>query len=150
MESLKVNGFEKLFEKSRGFSDDELKEIKSMNKRQLRNKAKEMRLRRYNHLNKKELLELIQNPLDPPTRKIKKKVTIIDRCRKCATNHAITFPTISQAAKYFGINPGKLGARFYTKSCFSIGPSIVINGKIYQIVFGSRKKYNSLVDDGLL
>ena len=115
-------------------SDDELKEIKSMKLQQLRNKAKEMGLQRYTRLNKKELLELIQNPIAPRTRKIKRKVTLIDECLKCATNHVFTFPAISQAAKYFNINPGILGAKFHTKS-EEARNSIVINGKVYKIEF---------------
>ena len=54
-------------------SDDELKEIMLMKIQQLRNKAKEMGIRRYSFLNKKELRDLIKNPTAPRVRKIKRK-----------------------------------------------------------------------------
>ena len=145
-----VNGFNALLTQSRGFSDDKLKEIKSMKIQQLRNKAKEMGFQRFTRLDKKELLELIQYPLAPPTSKIKKRVTIIERCYTCLTNHVFSFPSISLAAKYFDVNPGIFGEQFYRTSDYKLGNSIVINGKMCKIVFGSLKKYNSLVDDGLI
>ena len=90
-------------------SDDVYKEIKLMNLQQLRKKAKEMGLQRYTILNKKELLELIKNPISPRAcyRGIKRKVTMIDE-----SGEKFTFPAITQAAKFFKINPGILGSKF--------------------------------------
>ena len=90
-------------------SDDEYKEIKLMNVHQLRTKVKEMGLQRYSLLNKKELLELIKNPIAPRARYrgIKRKVTMIDE-----SGEKFTFPAITQAAKFFKINPGILGSKF--------------------------------------
>ena len=73
-------------------SDDELKEIMSMNLEQLRNKAKEMGIRRYTFLNKKELRELIKNPTAPRARRIKRKVTLIS---EAPPGDTFTFPSIS-------------------------------------------------------
>ena len=108
-------------------SDDVLKEIKSMKLQQLRNKAKEMGLQRYTVLNKKELLELIKNPTRAPHRKIKRKVTLINEY-----DEKFTFPSISQAAKYFNINPGILGTKSNVKS-EEARNSVVINGKVYKL-----------------
>ena len=110
-------------------SDDELKEIKSMKLQQLRNKAKEMGLQGYTRLKKKELLELIKNPVAPrPCHTgIKRKVTMIDE-----SGEKFTFPAITQAAKYFNINPGTLGAKLHVKS-EKARNSVVINGKTYQL-----------------
>ena len=110
-------------------SDDILKEIKSMNREQLRKKAKEMGLQRYSLLNKKELLELIKNPIAPRAcyRGIKRKVTMIDE-----SGEKFTFPAISQAAKFFKINPGVLGTKFNAKT-EEARNSVVINGKTYRL-----------------
>ena len=116
-------------------SDDVLKEIKSMKVQQLRNKAKEMGLQRYTFLNKKELLELITNPIAPRNkyRGIKTPVTLIKECRKCSSHdEKFFFPSINQAAKYFNINPGILGAKFYVKS-EEARNSIEINGIVYKL-----------------
>ena len=110
-------------------SDDILEEIKSMTRNQLRKKAKEMGLQRYTLLNKKELLELIKNPIAPRAcyRGIKRKVTMIDE-----SGEKFTFPAISQAAKFFKINPGVLGTKFNAKT-EEARNSVVINGKTYRL-----------------
>ena len=108
-------------------SDDVLKEIKSMKLQQLKNKAKEMGLQRYTLLNKKELLELIKNPTRAHHRKKQRKVTMIDE-----SDEKFTFPAISQAAKFFKINPGILGAKFNVKS-EEARNTVVINGKTYRL-----------------
>ena len=115
-------------------SDDILKEIKTMNLNQLRKKAKEMGLQRYSLLNKKELLELIKNPIAPQARHrgIKRKVTltIIKEDGECGNK--FTFNAISQAAKYFNINSGVLGTKFNAKT-EKARNSVVIDGKTYRL-----------------
>ena len=110
-------------------SDDVLEEIKSMTRNQLRKKAKEMGLQRYSFLTKKELLEVIKNPIAPRAchRGIKRKVTMIDE-----SGEKFTFPAISQAAKFFKINPGVLGTKFNAKT-EEARNSVVINGKTYRL-----------------
>ena len=108
-------------------SDDELKEIKLMKLQQLRNKAKEMGLQRYSFLKKKELLELIKNPTRTLHRTNQRKVTMIDE-----SGEKFTFPAISQAAKFFKINPGILGAKFYAKK-EEARNTVVIDGKAYKL-----------------
>ena len=110
-------------------SDDELKEIMLMNLEQLRNKAKEIGIRRYSFLNKKELRDLIKNPTAPRVRKIKRKVTLIS---EAPPGDTFTFPSISQAAKYFKINPGILGTKFRAKS-EKARNTVVINGILYKL-----------------
>ena len=109
--------------------DDVFEEIKSMTLKQLRKKAKEMGLQRYTLLNKKELLELIKNPIAPRAcyRGIKRKVTMIDESGK-----KFTFPAISQAAKFFKINPGILGTKLNAKT-EEARNSVVINGETYRL-----------------
>ena len=109
--------------------DNILEEIKSMTLKQLRKKAKEMGLQRYTLLNKKELLELIKNPIAPRARHrgIKRKVTMFDE-----SGEKFTFTAISQAAKYFNINPGVLGTKFNAKT-EKARNSVVIDGKTYRL-----------------
>ena len=109
-------------------SEDELKEIKCMMLPELRKKAKEMGLQRYSRLNKKQLVELIKNPTVHQACIRKRKVTIT--CNE--SGEKFTFPAINQAAKFFKINPGKIGIKLKVKTekCKN---SIVINGKRYQL-----------------
>lgn len=110
-------------------SDEILEEIKSLSLKQLRMKAKEMGLQRYTLLNKKELLELIKNPIAPRAhhRGIKRQVTMIDE-----NGEKFTFPAMNQAAKFFNINSGILGAKFSAKS-EEARKTVVIDGKTFQL-----------------
>ena len=104
------------------------KEIERASLPELRQKAKEMGIRRYSYFNKKELVKLIKNP--PPSRRgreIKRQVSLTDE-----KGVKLTFPSISQTAKYFDINPGSIGVKLTTKS-EKARNSITIAGKTYQL-----------------
>ena len=59
----------------------------------------------------------------------------IEKCPECATNHVVTFRTLSQAldhsVRYFNTTPDFFGAKSYDKSCPLVEKYIVINGKVY-------------------
>ena len=109
-------------------SPEVIKEIERASLPKLKQKMKEMGLRGYNNMNKKELVELIKNPPRASRgRKIKRKVSLIDE-----KGVKLIFPTISQTAKYFDINPGSIGVKLTTKS-EKARNSITIAGKTYQL-----------------
>lgn len=111
-----------------------LKEIERASLPELKQRAKEMGLQRYTLLKKKELVELIKNPIAPRVHKrgIKRKVSLthIDESGECDTK--LTFPSINQAAKYFGINSGVFGVKLNAKT-EKARNSITINEKTYQL-----------------
>ena len=51
---------------------------------------------------------------------------------KAPPGDTFTFPSISQAAKYFKINPGILGTKFCAKS-EKARNTVVINGILYKL-----------------
>ena len=100
-------------------------------------KGREMGLRNFRGLKKKELIEIIRNPPPPKTPAryagVRKKVTLTpiqvspDNDQSIET---LVFPTIYKASKHFNINP----ARFGSKNDES---EIVIKGIRYSLSFES-------------
>ncbi|PFX11357.1 hypothetical protein AWC38_SpisGene24958 [Stylophora pistillata] len=74
-------------------------------------KAKEMGLRNFRGVNKKELIEIIRNPPPPKTPAryagVKKKV-ILTPIHNDQPIETLVFPTIYKASKHFNINPARI------------------------------------------